>query len=78
MAINVYVNKVIKNCKSCTVFKCVDDDPEVEEPIPLTTLKAGKSILVDTSVVAWTWDDKKYYKCKVGGREGYILANLVM
>ena len=55
MSLEVYVNRTIKNCKSCTVFKSVDDDPEI----------------------AWSWDDKKYYKCKVGKREGYILSALV-
>lgn len=73
----MYVTKVIKNCKSCGIFKCVDDDPEVEAPILVTTLKAGKSISVDLEDVAYSWDDKKYYKCKVGGKEGYILAGLV-
>ena len=77
MGINVYVSKKIKNCKSCTVFKSVDDDPEVEEPYALTTLKVGTTIPVDTSAIAWSWDDKKYYKCKVGKREGYILSALV-
>lgn len=77
MSLEVYVNRTIKHCKTCTVFKSVDDDPEVEEPIPLTKLKAGKTILVDPNVVAYTWDNKKYYKCKVGNREGYILSALV-
>ena len=45
MSLEVYVNRTIKNCKSCTVFKSVDDDPEIEEPFALTTLKAGKNIL---------------------------------
>ena len=73
----MYVTKVVKNCKSCGVFDCVDDDPEVESPILVTTLKAGKELLVDLDIVAYSWDDKKYYKCKTGGREGYILAGLV-
>ena len=77
MSLEVYVNRTIKNCKSCTVFKSVDDDPEIEEPFALITLKAGKNILVNPNVVAWSWDDKKYYKCKVGKREGYILSALV-
>lgn len=72
-----YVSKVIKNCKSCGIFESVDDDPEIESPILVTTLKAGKELLVDLDAVAWSWDDKKYYKCKTGGREGYILAGLV-
>ena len=77
MPLEVYVNRTIKHCKTATVFKSVDDDPEVEEPIPLTKLKAGKTILVNPNVVAYTWDDKKYYKCKVGKSEGYILSALV-
>lgn len=77
MSLEVYVNRTIRHCKTCTVFKSVDDDPEVEEPIPLTKLKAGKTILVIPNDVAYTWDDKKYYKCKVGNREGYILSALV-
>lgn len=77
MSLGVYVNRIIKHCKTATVFKSVDDDPEVEEPLPLTKLEAGKTILVNPNAVAYTWDDKKYYKCKVGKSEGYILSALV-
>lgn len=77
MSLNVYVNRTIKNCKTASIFKSVDDDPEVESPYLLTTLKAGKNILVDLNTIAYSWDDKKYYKCKVGRREGYILSALV-
>lgn len=73
----MYTFKIVANCKSASILRYVDDDPEVESPILVTTLKAGKSISVDLEDVAYSWDDKKYYKCKVGGREGYILAGLV-
>lgn len=77
MKVNVYVTKTVTNCKTASIFKSVDDDPEVDLPYLLTTIKAGKQILVDPSDVHYSWDDKKYYKCKVGRREGYILSALV-
>lgn len=77
MSLNVYVKRTVKHCKTASVFISVDDDPEIEEPVLLTKVKAGKQILVDPNDVAYTWDDKQYYKCKVGGREGYILSALV-
>lgn len=77
MSLKVYVTKTIKNCKSCNIFKSVDDDPEIEEPFILTTLNAGKHISVCLEDIAYSWDDKKYYKCKVGRREGYVLAGLI-
>lgn len=73
----MYTFKIVANCKSASILRYVDDDPEIEEPFALTTLKAGKNILVNPNAVAWSWDDKKYYKCKVGKREGYILSALV-
>lgn len=74
----MYTFKIVANCKSASILNYVDDDPEIEEPTLVTTVKAGKTISVDLEDVAYSWDDKKYYKCKVGGREGYILADLVM
>lgn len=72
-----YEKKTVKHCKSCGIFKNVDDDPEIESPFLVATLKAGKELLVDSNEVAYSWDDKKYYKCKTGGVEGYILAAIV-
>lgn len=76
--LKAYVVRTIKNCKTASVLRYVDDDPEIEFPEVVTTVKAGKTISVDLEDVAYSWDDKKYYKCKVGGREGYILADLIM
>ena len=73
----MYTFKIVANCKTASILDCVDDDPEIEEPLLVTTVKAGKTISVDLDDVHYSWDDKKYYKCKVGGREGYILAGLV-
>lgn len=74
----MYTFKIVANCKTASILKYVDDDPEIESPAVVTTIKAGKVISVDLEDVAYSWDDKKYYKCKVGGREGYILAGLIM
>lgn len=73
----MYTFKIVANCKSASILRYVDDDPEIEEPILVTTIKAGKTISVDLEDAAYSWDDKKYYKCKVGKREGYILSALV-
>ena len=73
----MYTFKIVANCKSASILNYVDDDPEIEEPTLVTTVKAGKTISVDLDDVHYSWDDKKYYKCKVGGREGYIHAGLV-
>lgn len=77
MSLNVYVKREIKNCKTASILDYVDDDPEIESPTLVTTIKAGKTISVNLDEIAWSWDDKKYYKCKIGRREGYILAALV-
>lgn len=74
----MYTFKIVVNCKSASILRYVDNDPEIETPELVTTVKAGKTISVDLEDVAYSWDDKKYYKCKVGGREGYILAGLIM
>ena len=73
----MYTFKIVANCKTASILNYVDDDPEIEEPTLVTTVKAGKTISVDLDDVHYSWEDKKYYKCKVGGREGYILAGLV-
>lgn len=73
----MYTFKIVANCKSASILRYVDDDPEIESPELVTTIKAGKTISVDLDDIAYSWDDKKYYKCKVGKREGYILSALV-
>lgn len=78
MSLNVYVFRTVANCKTASILENVDDDPEIETPTLVTTVKAGKTISVDLNAIAYSWDDKKYYKCKVGGREGYILSSLIV
>ena len=68
---------VITNCHEASIIKDPTDTDYDEEVIG--TLKAGDTILVDTSRVFWSWDDKQYYKCDYGYEKdfGYINTGLV-
>lgn len=67
----------IVNCHEASIRRDVNDPDTLSDTI--ATLKEGDTILIDTSRVYWSWNDKQYYKCSYGMNEdeGYILTSLV-
>lgn len=68
---------VVYNCKEAGIQKD-PTDPDLLDQI-IGEVKAGDTVLVDTSRVYWSWDDRQYYKCVYGTNpeEGYIFTGVV-
>lgn len=67
----------IVNCHQASIVRDPCDTELMNEIV--ATLEAGTEISVDTTTVYWSWNDKTYYKCKWGYKEGegYIRTELV-
>lgn len=68
---------VVYNCKEAAIQKD-PTDPDLLD-VEIGEVKAGTEIMVDTSRIYWSWNDKQYYKCDFGPNpeEGYISTGVV-
>lgn len=67
----------IVNCHQASIVRDPCDTELMNEIV--ATLEVGTEISVDTTIIYWSWNDKTYYKCKWGYKEGegYIRTELV-